>query len=95
MGLWALLNHTLNFLAPALWLALLLPWASRWLTASGVTRSNWRTHALVLSLVGSAVLLVGLVLFDRDGKMLTYLALVVVLASVQAWLLRKSHPLGR
>jgi len=39
--------------------------------------------------VGLAVLLAGLLLFGRDGKMLTYAAMAVACASSQ-WLLRRS-----
>jgi hypothetical protein len=38
--------------------------------------------------VGTLVLLVGLVVFGRDGKMLTYLALVVAVATVQ-WIMQR------
>jgi len=35
------------------------------------------------------VLIAGLVLFGRDGKMLTYLGLVVMAATTQWWLHRR------
>lgn len=88
MGPLAILNHTINFLAPALWLAVLLPVLARvFMGKKAVARTMPNQVALHFA-VGCIVLVVGLVLFGRDGKMLTYLALVLVLASMQ-WLLSR------
>ena len=48
-------------------------------------------------LLGSAVLAAGLVLWGRDGKMLTYGALVLAGGSCQWWLQRgwRSAPLSK
>ena len=40
---------------------------------------------LLFPVSGSLVLLTGLVIFGRDGKMLTYAALVVVLGTLAWW----------
>jgi hypothetical protein len=45
---------------------------------------------LVNSGVGCAVLLGGLIIFGQDGKMLTYAALVLVVAASQCLLTRES-----
>ena len=81
------LIHLLNFAAPALALAFALP-----LLAQLLDRFSDRKRAASLNLpaqsainfvAGLAVLAAGLWFFGRDGKMATYAALVLVLASTQ------------
>jgi hypothetical protein len=82
------LNHLLNFLAPALAMAVLMVLGGRLLrrkAASGL--AAWAAMAVQLA-VGSAVLLGGLALWGRDGKMGTYVALVLACATCQ-WVLDK------
>jgi hypothetical protein len=81
----ALLGHLLNFVAPALVVALLLWGLPRlWPKAR---RGRWapRTELMALALLGVAVLLLGLLVFGRDGKMLTYAALVLAQGSLAWW----------
>lgn len=83
-----LINHLLNFVAPAAWLAtglLALHWLGNRRAQAAV---RWKRHWLYLSGSGVAVLLAGLVVFGRDGKMMSYVALVVVMGVVQAGLAR-------
>jgi hypothetical protein len=80
--------HLLNFMAPALGVALLLACA-----AAVCFRGAPRTVGLwgqvgVGFAVGLAVCVAGLVLAGRDGKMLTYAALVVACGTVQ-WVLMR------
>lgn len=89
MGLLALLDHGINFLAPAAWLALLMPLAGRLFVAAKFPFRAFAGQAVLLFIVGSLVLMLGLLVFGRDGKMLTYLALVIAVASVQTALLRR------
>lgn len=88
MGFLAAINHVFNFLAPALWLALLLPLFVRFVMRKRTAARTLPGQIALHFVVGSGVLLAGLVLFGRDGKMLTYLALVLALASTQ-WLLAR------
>lgn len=88
MGPLALLNHAVNFAAPAFWLALLLPWLDRFLTGKRASAFSRPAQFGLIFLVGLVVLALGLVLWGQDGKMLTYLALAASAASVQ-WLMRK------
>ena len=88
MGVLALLNHVLNFLAPALWLASGLTLMSRLFIKKQSPALTPLAQIAILSAAGGAVLLLGLVLLGRDGKMLTYVALVLVCASVQVRLQR-------
>jgi len=84
MGPLDILLHLLGFIAPALFLALTLPAAARWLLRRPPAMRWWPQVLLVFG-VGAAVLAAGLWWFGRDGKMATYAALVVAAASVQ-WL---------
>lgn len=85
-----LLGHGLSWLAPALALALVLTLASlRRKTTSGTgPLLPWWARFMVLTLLGAAVLLAGLWLLGSDGRMATYMALVLVCASGQ-WLLTR------
>ncbi|MFN3611221.1 hypothetical protein [Tepidimonas sp.] len=81
----AVLFHLLNLVAPAWGLAALLAPALAW---RGRARPRWRAglgHGVWLGVWGSAVLIAGLVLSGRDGRMATYAALVAVMGAVAAW----------
>ncbi len=84
----AFLGHLFNFAAPALFLALLLALGGRLLGPKGASALAWYAQAAINSVVGCAVLLAGLWWLGRDGRMLTYAALVLVCASCQ-WLLQR------
>lgn len=85
MDLLALLNHLLNFTAPAAFVALVLVLAARFLGGRGAGAGRWWVQWAFTFAAGVLVLLGGLVLFGRDGAMATYTALVVVCGTVQ-WL---------
>jgi hypothetical protein len=84
-----LLNHMLNFAAPAPAVALLLALASRFVLARRARAYGLGVQVLVNALAGLAALLGGLVLFGNDGKMASYGALVLACASSQWWLSRR------
>lgn len=84
----ALLGHLFNFAAPALFLALLLALGGRFVGPKGASALAWYAQAAINSVVGCAVLLAGLWWLGRDGRMLTYAALVLACASCQ-WLLQR------
>ena len=88
MSVLAMFNHALNFLAPALWLALLFPLVAQLIYRKQVVAFAINRQIALLFVVGMLVLLVGLVVFGRDGKMLSYLALVVAVATVQ-WVMQR------
>ena len=88
MTAYLLLNHLLNFMAPALLVALLLATLSRLFSGffgskRALVQVLWAQLAINF-IVGVVVLAAGLVLFGRDGKMLTYVALVIAMA-VSQW----------
>ena len=85
----AVLNHLLNFIAPALWLALLLPLLARLFVKKRPLARSLYAQAAINFAACSAVLLLGLLVFGDDGKMLTYLAMALVGASSQ-WLMRRA-----
>ncbi|MES3011713.1 MAG: hypothetical protein V4738_13075 [Pseudomonadota bacterium] len=80
------LNHTVNFIAPALFVALALSLLSRF---NRKRRLAWRAALVQLGLVataGSLGLLAGLWVFGMDGKLASYALLVVGCGTAQ-WLL--------
>ncbi len=80
------LFHLANFVLPALALAVLMPLAGRWVMGrAGVA---WWRRVFWHAVVGSLVLLAGLLLQGHDGRMATYAALVLVAASLE-WLLHR------
>ena len=88
MGLFATLNHLLNFVAPAFALSLLMPVFARITGHGKASNCGFALQSGIIFLACLAVLIAGLWLGGRDGKMLTYAAMVVVCASVQ-WAMRR------
>ena len=88
MGPLALLNHAINFVAPAAWLALLVPLLSFLVMKKRAVALTLKAQVAINFAACLATLMLGLALFGRDGKMLTYLALVLVSATSQ-WVLLK------
>jgi hypothetical protein len=90
MTAYLLTNHLLNFIAPAACVALLLVLLSR--LSFGLFKSKqplaqaWWAQAAIVFIVGVAISTAGLMVFGRDGKMMTYAALVVG-AAVCQWIL--------
>ena len=90
MGPLEALNHLLNFAAPAAALALVLVPLARVLMPKSAPALSWWAQAAIVFIVGCAVLVAGLWLQGRDGKMSTYAALVLASATCQ-WLLRRGR----
>jgi hypothetical protein len=83
MGPLDLILHLLNFVAPAVWVAALTVLATRFLMRKQAKASVWWIQFAIVFLAGVAVLMGGLWIFGRDGKMLTYAALVLAVATAQ------------
>lgn len=79
------LLHLLNFLYPAFALGALLALVGCVISRNWPSARVFITQTAMNSVAGGAVLLLGLWLFGRDGKMATYGALVVACASSQCW----------
>jgi hypothetical protein len=77
--------HLCGFVAPAFALALVMPLAARLVLPKGAIVARYWAQAAIAFAAGTAVLMLGLWYFGRDGKMATYVVLVGVVGSVQ-WL---------
>jgi hypothetical protein len=77
--------HLLSFVAPALVVALLVALAGPWLLPRSGRPLRWWLPMVANFVAGVSVLIAGLWFFGRDGKMLTYAAMVVAVATAQ-WL---------
>jgi hypothetical protein len=82
--------HTFNFMAPAWGVALFGVWVTRVMARAGWPQApwGWLTQTVVSAVLGTAVLVGGLVLWGVDGKMTTYSALVLTCGTTQ-WLMCK------
>lgn len=83
-----LLNHLLNFVAPAFWTAALLALSAR-LVVPGPPRVAWPWRLALDAGVGVLVLVLGLVLTGHDGAMATWISLVLAMATTE-WCLRRA-----
>lgn len=81
-------NHLLNFFAPAVLVPVLLWPMARLALGRPAGAPRWWVQWLVQAAVCALVLLAGLWVWGRDGRMLTYSALVLACASCQ-WLLQR------
>lgn len=86
MTFWQLAVHFFSFALPALAMALFMPLAGRWVMGPG--RKGLRRRMGVQALSGLVVLVGGLLLHGQDGKMSTYIALVLVAATTE-WLMQR------
>ena len=91
MTAYLLADHLLNLVAPAALIALLLVAFSRlflvFFKQKQAFTHVWWAQAAINFVVGAGVLTAGLVLFGRDGRMLTYVVLVLAMALSQWCLL--------
>ena len=85
----ALIGHFANFIAPAIGMAVLLWGMPRLWPKTKAGRWSARRELLALCALGVAVLLAGLIVFGRDGKMLSYAALVLAQGSLVWWVRRR------
>lgn len=90
MSLLDLLNHLLNFLAPALAVGFLCALAGR-LSKPRPGAPAWWVQGAVNAAAGAAALLGGLVFLGRDGSITAYAALVLASGTSQWMVSRKWH----
>jgi hypothetical protein len=81
-----LTNHLLNFVAPALFMAVVLAVATRFLMKKRAGAPALWAQVVINFMAGVAVLAAGLAWYGRDGMIMTYAALVAVCGTGQ-WLL--------
>jgi hypothetical protein len=83
-----LLNHLLNFAAPAFFVALLLVLVTRLFKKNRPGSIGLWAQIAIVFIAGLVVLGGGLAYFGRDGMMATYSALVLVCGTTQWAMLR-------
>ena len=88
MGPFELFNHLLNFAAPAAWLAVLVTVVARLFIKKRPVALTIPAQAAINFVVAVGALVVGLLFFGRDGKMLTYTGMALVCATSQWVMLR-------
>jgi hypothetical protein len=86
MGVVDVILHALNFMLPAFVVAMLVTTIGRFLKRNRPLPVIFPAQCAINFIVCTAVLLIGMILTGRDGKMLTYAAMVIASATVQ-WLL--------
>nr|WP_315464306.1 hypothetical protein [uncultured Rhodoferax sp.] len=89
MGPLDLLNHLLNFAAPALVVGLLLALLAPFIYKKVPVARSLHAQTAINFVAGLAALVGGLVFFGRDGKMATYAAMVLACAASQWWAMRR------
>ncbi len=89
MGLFDAVNHLLNFTAPAAFVALFTALFARVLLRKARSLPGFWSLAGFCFAASLLVLLAGLVVFGRDGRMATYAAMVLVCATVP-WVMARA-----
>ncbi len=89
MGPLDLLNHLLNFAAPALAVGVLLALLAPLLYRKVPSARTLYAQAAINFVAGLGALVGGLVCFGRDGKMASYAAMVLACAVSQWWAMRR------
>lgn len=85
MSLGLSLIHLLNFLAPALFLAVILSLFEIFQRKKSILTLDFTWCIAIYFLISASVLVVGILSLGRDGKMATYATLVILLAFCYAW----------
>ena len=85
MGPLDALNHLVNLFLPALGLGMLTAAAAKLVWRRDLAAVPWRRLAVPACITSALVLLGGLVLFGRDGKMAMYGAMVLACAFTLWW----------
>ena len=89
MGPLDFLNHLLNFVAPALWVAVLVTLSARLIMKiKGPAVILFWPQAAINFAVAVLVLVLGLWFFGQDGKMASYSAMLLACATSQWFMLR-------
>lgn len=89
MSLLGLLDHLLNFVAPALVVGLLVAALAPRIVKQARPQRTWLAQGGINAAACLLALLLGLVVFGRDGKVASYAAMVLACASSQ-WFFGKA-----
>lgn len=79
------LSHLVNFLLPAVAMALLVPSLARLVWWKSLASAGWWPQVKVAAAVNLVVLVLGLLVLGRDGAMWTYAGLVLASALTVWW----------
>lgn len=82
-------RHLLSFAAPSLAVALLVTLAARVILPRAQAPRSWWLPFLLSFAVGLVVLAAGLWWYGRDGKMTTYAAMILAVATTQ-WVVARA-----
>ncbi len=85
MGPLDIINHLLNFVAPALWVGLVLAVATPAFMPKRPAAPRIPAQSAMNSIAGVLALVIGLWFFGRDGKMASYAAMLLACCLSQ-WL---------
>jgi len=88
MGPLDLLNHLLNFIAPALSVAVMIALAARIFMTKRPVAPALYAQAAINFVVGVGALVLGLWFFGHDGKMATYTGMALLCATSQWFMVR-------
>jgi hypothetical protein len=77
--------HIANFFAPALVVGLLAAAAAKGVWRRDLAAIGWLRLAAWASAAMAVVSMLGLVIFEHDGKMITYAAMLVACAAALWW----------
>jgi hypothetical protein len=77
--------HLMNLFAPAVGVGLISTLLAKLVWYRSLREVSWASLALWSCGAGSVALVAGLVIFDADGRMLTYAAMVVATALGLLW----------
>lgn len=94
MGIPDFFFHLSSFLAPAIAVGLLVALAARLLPPRQAAGGSWWRQAAINAAAGAAVLTAGLWYWGVDGKIATYGALVLAVATTQ-WLCGRGWRRGK
>lgn len=83
MGPLDLLNHLVNFMAPAAWVAMAVTVVARFFMPKMPAVRSQSAQVAINFAVCLGALVLGLLVFGRDGKMATYAAMVLLGATSQ------------
>jgi Na+/H+ antiporter NhaA len=86
MGPLDALWHLMNFVGPAIGVALLSTTLAKLWWRRELATVSWHRMASVATIAGTLSLVIGLIVFGRDGKMATYSVLVVASALALWWI---------
>ena len=91
MGFLDLINHLLNFVAPAIVVGCLLALTAPIFYKKRPLAPVLLAQAAINVVAGAVALGIGLWFFGRDGKMASYGAMLVACTTSQWWFVRGSH----